>query len=161
MRILGIDPGIHITGYCILDCEGDQYELVTCGSVQTDKKQTTQARLLEIFKDIIQICEKYTPDTASIEQVFFFKNQKTIIPVVQARGVILAALEKCNVQAGEYTPMVVKQVITGHGRASKDEVKIMVEKFVTLNKNTKLDDTIDAIAIAICHCRNILLRERV
>jgi len=155
MRILGIDPGIHITGYCILDVENDGYELVNCGSVQTDKSLPTQKRLLEIFNDIVHICEKYSPDTASIEQIFFFKNQKTIIPVVQARGVILAALEKCSVPSGEYTPMVVKQMLTGHGRASKDDVKVMVEKFVTLNENTRLDDTIDSVAIAICHSRNL------
>lgn len=156
MRILGIDPGIHITGYSVLDFEKDDYILVASGSIQTDKNKSVQSRLLEIFNDIVCICEKYSPDVASIEQIFFFKNQKTIIPVVQARGVILAALEKYGVQASEYTPMVVKQVLTGHGRASKDEVRLMVEKFVTLSQNIKLDDTIDSVAIAICHCRSII-----
>lgn len=157
MRILGIDPGIHITGYSVVDIEdtrGNDFCLITSGSVQTDKNHSTQKRLLEIFKDIAHLCEKYSPDVASVEQIFFFKNQKTIIPVVQARGVILAALEKCGISAYEYTPMVVKQVVTGHGRASKDEVRVMVEKFVTLGQNTNLDDTIDSIAIAICHARS-------
>ena len=97
----------------------------------------------------------YSPDAASIEEVFFFKNQKTIIPVVQARGVILAALEEMGVKSAEYTHLVIKQVITGHGRATKDEVRDMVKRFVEINKNTKLDDTVDAIAIAICHARNV------
>ena len=96
----------------------------------------------------------------SIEQLFFFKNQKTIIPVAQARGVILAALEESGIEAGEYTPIVVKQVLTGHGRASKDEVKSMVERYVELNPNTKLDDTIDSIAIGICHARNLEIKNK-
>lgn len=90
-----------------------------------------------------------------LKNFFFFKNQKTIIPVAQARGVILAALNEMNVKMGEYTPLVVKQVITGHGRATKEEVRDMVKRFVELNKNTKLDDTVDSIAIAICHARNL------
>lgn len=155
MRILGIDPGIQITGYSILDIEGDDIEVVTSGSIRTDKSQGTPSRLLEIYQDIISLCKKYSPDTASIEELFFFKNQKTIIPVAEARGVILAALEQSGIKPNEYTPIVIKQVITGHGRATKNEVRDNVKRFVKLNKNTKLDDTVDAIAIAICHARNL------
>lgn len=155
MRILGIDPGIQITGYSILDCEGENYNIIASGSIRTEKSQGVQKRLVEIFHDIKQICKMYSPDTAGIEQLFFFKNQKTIIPVAEARGVILAALEEMGIQTGEYTPLVVKQVITGHGRATKDEVRDMVKRFVEINKNTKLDDTVDSIAIAICHARNL------
>ncbi len=157
MRILGIDPGIQITGYCILDCIDDCLDVVTSGSVQTSKDDSQPKRLAEIFDDILTICEKYKPDVASIEQLFFFKNQKTIIPVAQARGVILTALEKSGVKVFEYTPMVVKQVITGSGRADKSLVKTMVEKIVKINNNIKLDDTIDSIAIAICHKRSEVL----
>ena len=155
MRILGIDPGIQITGYSILDCTGDNYKVVASGSIQTDKSKGMQGRLHEIFHDVMNLCKMYSPDSASIEEVFFFKNQKTIIPVVQARGVILAALQEMGVESSEYTPLVIKQVITGKGRATKDEVRNMVKRFVEINKNTKLADTVDAIAIAICHARNI------
>ncbi len=155
MRILGIDPGIQITGYSILDTDDGNYNVVASGSIRTQKEAGIQNRLSEIFHDIISICKMYSPDTASIEELFFFKNQKTIIPVAQARGVILAALNEMGIKSNEYTPLVIKQVITGHGRASKDEVRDMVTKFVEVNKNTKLDDTIDAIAIAICHARNV------
>ncbi len=154
MRILGIDPGIQITGYCILDCDGGNYSVITCGSIQTSKENTVPQRLLEIFYDIEEVCKKYKPEKASIEQVFFFKNQKTIIPVLEARGVILAALEKMEVPVFEYTPMVVKQVLTGNGRAQKCMVECIVKKTVDIGENVKLDDTIDAIAIAICHQRN-------
>lgn len=155
MRILGIDPGIGICGYSVVDLFDGEYTLITCGTIQTQKEQTMGERLLEIFNDISEICTKFKPDCASVEQIFFFKNQKTIIPVVQARGAILTALEKCNIQAFEYTPMQVKLTITGHGRASKDEVKVMVQQFVTILPNTKLDDTIDSIAIGICHGRTL------
>lgn len=158
MRILGIDPGIQITGYSVLDCEGGDYNLITSGSIRTDKDKSVQKRLIEIFKDVKELCKRFEPDEASIEQLFFFKNQKTIIPVAEARGVILAALQESGVKAGEYTPIVVKQVITGHGRASKDEVRDMVRRFVYVSEKVKLDDTMDSIAIAICHARNIEAR---
>lgn len=154
MRILGIDPGIQITGYSILDTNNDDYTVVASGSIRTERESGIQNRLSEIFHDIISICKMYEPDTASIEELFFFKNQKTIIPVAQARGVILAALNEMGIQSNEYTPLVVKQVITGHGRATKNEVRDMVKRFVEINKNVKLDDTVDAIAIAICHARS-------
>ena len=157
MRILGIDPGIGITGYSIIEAQDDCYELVSCGSIQTDKSLSHQKRLAEIYRDIKQICATFNPQSAAIEQLFFFKNQKTIIPVAQARGVILAALEESGVEIGEYTPIV---VLTGHGRASKDEVKSMVERYVELNPSTKLDDTIDSIAIGICHARNLEIKNR-
>ncbi len=156
MRILGIDPGIQITGYCLLNYENDQFEVITSGSVQTDKNKKEADRLLEISKDINELAKALKPDVASIEKLFFFKNQKTIIPVAQARGVILSALAENNIEIFEYTPIQVKLTLTGHGRATKDEVKNMVERFVTISPNTKLDDTIDAIAIAICHARNII-----
>ncbi len=155
MRIIGIDPGIQITGYSVLDCTEGSYEVVTSGSIQTSKEQTTPQRLLEISKDVKIICERYKPDVASVEELFFFKNQKTIIPVAEARGVILAALQEKQVEIAEYTPMQVKLSLTGHGRATKPEVKAMVEQFVTISPSIKLDDTIDSIAIAICHHRNI------
>lgn len=154
MRILGIDPGIGITGYSIIEADKSSYTLLHSGSIQTDKSMPVSKRLVEIFDDMTEICRRYQPDEAAIEQLFFFKNQKTIIPVAEARGVILAVLEKEGIKTGEYTPLVIKQVLTGHGRADKSEVRAMVEKFITLNKNTKLDDTVDSIAIGICHARS-------
>ena len=94
MRILGIDPGIGITGYSIIEADKEGYELINSGSIQTDKSMPVSKRLVEIFNDMTEICKRYNPDEAAIEQLFFFKNQKTIIPVAEARGVILAVLEK-------------------------------------------------------------------
>lgn len=156
MRILGIDPGIAIVGYSIIDAVDGQYNLVSSGSIQTDKHKTEAGRLLEISNDLEEIIKTFQPDTAGVEKLYFFKNQKTIIPVAQARGVIMMMLEKHSVPAVEYTPIVVKQTITGYGRASKDEVAEAVEKMINKNgKNwPKLDDTVDSIAIAVCHARN-------
>lgn len=142
-----------IVGYALIEVN-NTIELLTSGSIQTDKKLDDSKRLLEIYDDLSTIVDKYHPDCASVEQLFFFKNQKTIIPVAEARGVILTVLEKFNIPTYSYTPMEVKQVLTGYGRADKKEVEQMVQ--LTLNQENlpKLDDTVDAIAIAICHSRN-------
>ena len=154
MKILGIDPGMAIVGYGLIEINKDNIELLTSGSIQTDKKLDDSKRLLEIYNDLSQIVEKYKPDCASVEQLFFFKNQKTIIPVAEARGVILTVLEKYNLPVFSYTPMEVKQVLTGYGRADKKEVEQMVALSLNGQALPKLDDTVDAIAIAICHSRN-------
>ncbi len=158
MKILGIDPGMAIVGYSVLEVNGDSFELVTSGSIQTQKGETDAYRLYEIFQDISTIIDTYKPDIASIEKLFYFRNQTTIIPVAEARGVIIMALEKFKVPVFEYTPMEVKQVLTGFGRADKKEVEKMVKITLQCDELPKLDDTIDSIAIAICHTRknNIL-----
>ena len=154
MKILGIDPGMAIVGYGMIEVDNNNIELITSGSIQTDKKLDDSKRLLEIYNDLSQIVEKYKPDCASVEQLFFFKNQKTIIPVAEARGVILTVLEKYGIPTYSYTPMEVKQVLTGYGRAEKKEVEQMVRLALLDINLPKLDDTVDAIAIAICHSRN-------
>ena len=156
MRILGIDPGMAIVGYALVEENNDSYRLESSGSVQTDKSLHTSARLLEIFNDMCTIIESLNPDCAAIEKLYFFKNQKTIIPVAEARGVILAVLEKYGIPIYEYTPIEVKQVLTGYGRATKKEVEQMVKLSLGCDKLPKLDDTIDAVAIAICHKRSCL-----
>ena len=155
MKILGIDPGMAIVGYGLIEVEGDNIQLLASGSIQTDKKLTDSKRLLEIYNDLTTIVKKYKPDCASIEELFFFKNQKTEIPVAEARGVILTVLESLNIPMFGYTPMEVKQVLTGYGRADKKEVEQMVQITLNNTKLPKLDDTVDAIAIAICHSRSL------
>ncbi len=154
MRIIGIDPGLAIVGYSIIDVINEEYILSASGSIQTSKDKTDASRLLEIETDLETILNKYKPDSASIEKLFYFKNQKTIIPVAQARGVILSVLEKNSVPIFEYTPMEVKQIMTGYGRATKAEVAKIVEMSVKYKKLPKLDDTLDSIAIALCCSRS-------
>ena len=145
-----------IVGYGLVDYKNGELELLGSGSIQTDKRDDDSKRLVEIFNDLSQIVEQYKPDCASVEQLFFFKNQKTIIPVAEARGVILTVLEKYKIPTYSYTPMEVKQVLTGYGRADKKEVEQMVKLTLQTDKLPKLDDTVDAIAIAICHARSLV-----
>ncbi len=155
MKILGIDPGMAIVGYALIDFDGNNCSLVSSGSIQTQKKNRESARLLEIYNDMHTILENFKPDTAVIEKLFFVHNQTTVMPVAHARGVILTVLEKFNIPVHEYTPMEVKKVLTGYGRAGKKEVEMMVKIALGTNQLPKLDDTIDSIAIAICHTRNL------
>ena len=154
MKILGIDPGMAIVGYSLIEYDGENIELLHSGSIQTEKGERESKRLLEIYGDMTSLVEKYKPDEAAIEKLFFFKNQTTVMPVAHARGVILTVLEKFNIPIYEYTPIEVKQVLTGYGRADKKEVEQMVKISLGVDELPKLDDTVDSIAIAICHTRS-------
>ena len=149
-----------IVGYSIVDFDGDNVVLLNSGSIKTSKQRSESQRLLEIFEDISTIIQKYKPDIASVEKLFFFKNQKTVMPVAAARGVIMMALEKYGVPAYEYTPMEVKQLLTGYGRADKNEVGQMVKIALNCDVLPCLDDTVDAMAIAICHTRGMHCEKR-
>ena len=153
MRILGIDPGMAIVGYSLLDFDGDNYSLLSSGSIQTKRGDRESARLLEIFNDMQTIVEQLKPDVAAIEKLFYVHNQTTVMPVAHARGVILTVLEQHGIPVSEYTPMEVKKTLTGFGRAEKKEVEQMVKISLGTDALPKLDDTIDSIAIAICHTR--------
>lgn len=154
MKILGIDPGMAIVGYSLLEYDGKNITLLTSGSIQTEKNQKEASRLLEIFNDMSALVEKLQPDICAIEKLFFFRNQTTVMPVAHARGVILTVLEKNNIPIFEYTPMEVKQILTGYGRASKKEVEQMVKISLNTENLPKLDDTVDSIAIAISFTRS-------
>ena len=158
MKILGIDPGMAIVGYSVLDFDGENTTLLHSGAIRTSKDDRESARLLEIYNDMTTLVEKYQPDCASIEKLFFFRNQTTVMPVAHARGVILTVLEKFNIPIFEYTPMEVKMVLTGYGRADKKEVEQMVKLSLGFENLPKLDDTVDSIAIAICHTRSVVVK---
>ncbi len=145
-----------IVGYSLVDYDGKVCKLLKSGSIQTKKGTREASRLLEIMEDMTTIVEAFKPDVASIEKLFFFRNQTTVMPVAHARGIILAILEKYGVPIFEYTPMEVKQVLTGYGRADKKEVEQMVKLALGIDLLPKLDDTVDSIAIAICHTRSII-----
>ncbi|MBQ3819462.1 crossover junction endodeoxyribonuclease RuvC [bacterium] len=154
MKILGIDPGMAIVGYSVIEYNGNSTVLLHSGSIQTDKGRTESQRLLEIFEDMTEIVKQYKPDVCAIEKLFYFRNQTTVMPVAHARGVILTVLEKFAIPIYEYTPIEVKQVLTGYSRADKKEVEQMVKISLGVDVLPKLDDTIDSIAIAICHTRS-------
>jgi crossover junction endodeoxyribonuclease RuvC len=154
MKILGIDPGMAIVGYSILGYDGKNVEIQHSGSIQTKKGERESARLLEIYNDMTSVVEMYKPDVCAIEKLFFFRNYTTVMPVSHARGVILTVLEQHGIPIYEYTPIEVKQILTGYGRADKKEVEKMVKISLGVDDLPKLDDTVDSIAIGISYTRS-------
>lgn len=154
MRILGIDPGFAITGYSIIDYIGNKFQLNTSGAILTEAKTSFPLRLEKIYEDLVDIIEEYKPEAMSIEELFFNNNVKTAINVAQARGVILMTARIKNVDIFEYTPLQVKQAVTGYGRADKMQVQRMVKMILNEENLPKLDDITDSMAIAICHAHS-------
>ena len=151
MRILGIDPGYAIVGYGIVDYDGYKFSTVAYGAITTPTDKTFSERIEMIFDDLDFIIKKYNPDHLSIERLYFNTNTTTAIDVAQARGTILLAAQKKGVPVFEYTPLQVKQSITGYGKAEKFQVMEMIKSFLSLKAVPKPDDTADALALAVCH----------
>jgi len=157
---MGVDPGTATTGWAVVEENKKNPRLVACGCINTSKINSDAERLVEIGRDIGSLIKKYKPDEAAIEDLFFFKNLKTAITVAQARGVILYEIKKNGVSLSNYTPLQVKQALTGYGRAEKKQIQIMVKNILKLRSAPKPDDAADAVAIAICHL-NSRMRERI
>ena len=151
MRILGIDPGYAIVGYGILDYEKNKFFPVEYGAVTTQAHTDFQERLKEVYASVDEIIRRTQPDALAIEKLFFTTNQKTVIQVAQARGVILLAAAMNGIPVYEYTPLQIKQSVTGYGKAIKTQVQEMTKRLLRLEKVPKPDDTADALAVAICH----------
>ena len=151
MIILGIDPGIATIGYGVIKENKHKIEMIDYGCILTKSCDNFHVRLNDIFKDVRKLLKNFNPDIVVCEEIFFYKNAKTAINVGHARGVIMLALIKSNVEIIEYTPLHVKQVITGYGRADKKEMQSKIKKILKLKDIPKPDDAADALAIAICH----------
>ena len=151
MIILGIDPGLAIVGWGVVRFDGVRFQPLAFGSIQTPAGTNTEDRLSEIYDGMNQIIEKYKPDEIAVEELFFNTNITTGIRVAEARGVILLCARQHNIRISEYTPLQVKQAVVGYGRAEKKQVMLMVNSILGLKNGPKLDDTADALAIAICH----------
>lgn len=150
MRILGIDPGYGIVGYGIIDTDRDN-AVVDYGVIETPKEETFPVRLQRIDESLRVLFETYKPDEVAIEELFYFKNQKTVIQVAQARGVIVLASQKYCGKTFEYTPIQIKQALTGNGRADKHQMQFMVKNVLGIASIPKPDDAADALAVALCH----------
>jgi crossover junction endodeoxyribonuclease RuvC len=154
MRVLGIDIGIAITGWAIAETSKSAIngvKLVDFGAVITDTSLTTAARLKVVHDDISSLIREYKPEQLAIESLFYFKNQKTIINVSQARGVVLLAGQENDLSIFDYTPLQVKTACTGYGRADKRQMQKTIQLMFKLAKLPKPDDIADAIAICVCH----------
>lgn len=151
MRILGIDPGTGILGFGVIDTEKGKATLVDAGVIRTPVKEDDAIRLHTIFSELTEIINDTKPTHMSVEKLFFAKNVTTAMTVAQARGVVLL----CGMQAGliifEYTPMQIKQAVTGYGRADKQQIQEMVRVILGLKDIPKPDDAADALAAAITH----------
>ena len=153
MVILGIDPGIAIVGWGVIESFGDGRKLrpVDYGAITTPSDMPTEDRLWEVHRELTAVVKTYRPDAASIEELFFNTNQKTGIIVAEARGVLILACRQGGVPVHEYTPLQIKGAVAGYGRADKQQVIRMVTTFLGLKEPPKPDDTADALAAAICH----------
>ena len=152
MLVMGIDPGIAITGYgFVRELPDGSIELVTYGVLRTPAKVELPARLQQVYKGVRELVEQYMPDSGAIEKLLFGKNVTTAMAVGQARGVAILAMADCGLSVAEYTPASIKQAVAGYGNASKPQVQDMVRLLLELAEIPKPDDAADALAIAITH----------
>ena len=151
MRILGIDPGYGIVGYGIIDVENSNIGIVEFGAINTSKDERFPKRLDIIANTLENLLKKYKPEEVAIEELFFLHNIKTAIPVAEARGVIIQTCFKYCERIFEYTPLQIKQALTGVGRAEKHQVQYMVKNILGLEKVPSPDDVADSLAVALCH----------
>ena len=158
MIILGIDPGLAIVGYGVIDYTPPNFTVIAYGAITTPAHTKVEDRLTLIYDGINALIDKYHPAEIAIEELFFTNNITTGISVAEARGVILLAAKRKQLGIFEYTPLQVKQSVVGYGKAEKKQVQMMVKTILKLEKMPKLDDTADALAIAICHAHTGISR---
>ena len=151
MVILGIDPGYAIVGWGVIEYEHSRFRVLGYGAITTNADTPFPQRLESIYNDMCYVFEKYKPSVMSMEKLFYNSNQKTVIDVAQARGVITLCAQMHNKEIFEYTPLQVKQSVTGYGRAEKKQVMEMTRSILGLASVPKPDDTADSLALAICH----------
>lgn len=154
MRVLGVDPGLAITGFAVVAENENNAIPVSYGCIRTSPKEEHYKRLLTIYEDLTEIINKYEPEVAVVEKLFFNKNVSTALKVGEARGVVLLAIAKANIPIYEYTPLQVKQSLVGYGRADKQQVQYMVKAEFNLKETPSPDDVADACAIALTHIRS-------
>ncbi len=156
MTILGVDPGVARVGYGLVKkTSNNNLKLIDYNCIETDKELPIAQRLSQIDKQLKKIIKENKPEQVAVEDIFFFKNLKTVIAVSQARGVILARAAKMRIPVIEYTPLQIKQAVTSYGRADKTQVQKMVKLLLKLKQIPKPDDAADALATAICCAHSV------
>lgn len=154
MRVIGFDPGYGRLGFGVVDSQEGKWQLVSYGTIITHKDDAFLDRLKYIGDQIKELIDRFKPQEVSVEELFFQKNTKTAMKVAEARGVILYVCAQNNLPTFEYTPLQVKQSLTGYGKAEKQQIQEMVKLMLRLDKIPKPDDAADAIAIALTHIQN-------
>ena len=160
MVILGLDPGTATTGYGVIRVLGNRFQMLEYGIISTPAKTPMEKRLEMIYDNLQELLQKWQPDQAAVEELFFNQNITSAVTVGQARGVLLLCCAQNNVPLAEYTPLQVKQALVGYGRADKKQIQQMVKMFLNLADIPKPDDAADALAIAICHAHNYQTNQR-
>lgn len=158
MRVIGIDPGTALTGWGVVEGEGNDLQVVAYGVITTAAGTPLPKRLQTIYHELTKIIEEWQPTTAAIEELFFSKNAKTALVVGHGRGVAMLALANANLSIGEYKPLEVKQAIAGYGGADKKQMQHMVQLLLSLDEVPHPDDAADALAVGICHLHSARLR---
>ena len=154
MRIIGIDPGLHTAGYAVLEGRSGAIKAVDYGAIRTSSGLELPARLAIIYNEVSELIDMYNPSEIAVEELFFGRNMTTAFTVGQARGVFLLAAEQKGLAYFQYTPLQVKQAVSGYGRAGKQQVQQMVKMLLALEAVPKPDDVADALAVGICHLQN-------
>lgn len=159
MLVLGIDPGTATTGYGLIrETEQGGFAVVDYGVILTPAGEAPEKRLLLLYDRILEILLLHRPDYGAVEKLFFQRNVTTAIAVGQARGVVLLALAQKGIALAEYTPLEVKQAVTGYGGAEKLQVQMMIQALLELPEIPRPDDAADALAIAVCHLQSYRMR---
>jgi crossover junction endodeoxyribonuclease RuvC len=157
MRVLGIDPGTATTGYGVVGEVQGELQPLAFGVIKTPANQPLPRRLQLIYRAISDLAEEWKPTAAAVEELFFSRNVRTAMSVGHARGVTLLALANAGLDVAEYTPLAIKQAVTGYGNADKAQMQEMVRLLLRLDKVPRPDDAADALAVAICHLHSARL----
>ena len=159
MRVLGIDPGSRITGYGIIDKEGNRLIHVDNGAIFTDSQKDFPMRLQRIYRGLTEVIERFRPDAVAVENIFFANNVQSALKLGQARGAAIVAGVNAGLPVFEYTALQVKQAVVGHGRADKQQVQKMLKVLLNLPEVAQ-EDASDALATAVCHAHSIGMHKR-
>lgn len=154
MIVLGIDPGTAQTGYALIKKTGKSIQILKYGCITTSKEKNFSQRLKEIHDALEALIEEFLPESLAIENIYFYKNSKTAVSVSEARGVILYLAAKKGLSVHEYTPLQIKQTITGFGRATKRQIQQKIKELLSLSCPPTPDDAADALAVGLCHIEN-------
>ncbi len=161
MRVLGIDPGVAITGYSIIEENENNFLLIASGCIRTAKETPPALRLKAIHLKVVELIDEYKPLAMAVEKIFFSKNVRTAFQVGEARGVVILAAARFDLELHEYTPLQIKQAVAGYGKADKAQVQKMVQMLLRLPKPPAVDDEADAMAASLCHLQNRRYQEAV
>lgn len=155
MIIIGIDPGLASVGYGIIKKEKKSLKHIVHGVIKTTPDMDTEERFLSIYNQMKKLIKEFKPEQASMERLFFFRNQRTVIQVSQAQGIIMLIFKQKKIHFNMYTPLNIKNVLTGDGKAKKADMQKVVQKILKMKRHPTPDDAADGLAVAICHSFNL------